>query len=174
MNRYCGICHQETTNNDWCDRCLKSSVQSRREIRIRVFQKTKDRVRSEVAFRAWHQERKWMYDVRSINLQTATVRIVYDGVVENIPVKDVIMLPVTGLLDKHGNRIFDGDMVKCTFAAWEESEIDLVHVKDGCTYYGDRLAHEVFKNNEFVEVIGHAFEYNNINHRAVQGCRSQR
>lgn len=109
---------------------------------------------NDIAFRAWHIEREWMYDVTSISFKTATVGIEYDGMAERVPSNEVVLLPFTGLIDTEGRRIYVGDIVKCVYEPWEKPTLNHVHVSKGRILYGDYLAYDVFKNHEFVHVVG--------------------
>lgn len=109
---------------------------------------------NDIAFRAWHIKREWMYDVTSISFKTATVGIEYDGTAERVPVNEVVLLPFTGLNDSNGRRIYDGDVVKCVYEPWERPTINYVRVSNGCIMYGDYLAYNIFRDHEFVHVVG--------------------
>lgn len=114
---------------------------------------------NDMSFRAWHNEREWMYEVTSINLKTGTLTIEYDEMSERVPMTDVTLLPFTGLVDKVGRRIYVDDIVECVFEPWETAYTSRVHISNGSIMFGPFLAKRVFDNNQFVDVIGNAFEH---------------
>lgn len=125
---------------------------------------------NDISFRAWHNEREWMYEVTSISFKTATVGIEYDGITERVPANEVVLLPFTGLMDTNGRRIYKGDIV----IAWSQGvcgkfEVSLSREgspgwilgcgrRDGVSWnlHGQKQSDGSYKDD--VEVVGNIYE----------------
>lgn len=118
-------------------------------------------------FRAWTEEGKAMYyDVYPF--KDDTLLLSYDEIsFDEVPASDFILMQSTGLKDKNGQEIFDGDVVRFTltdgfsYVTLEDGvvtyELGAFYVVDGVLKY---LISDV--NTNGIEVIGNAFEIDAI------------
>ena len=121
----------------------------------------------EQKFRAWTEEGKVMYyDVYPF--KDDTLLLSYDEIAfDEVPASDFILMQSTGLKDKNGKEIFDGDVVRFTltdgfsYVTLEDGvvtyELGAFYVVDGVLKY---LLSDV--NTNGIEVIGNAFEIDAI------------
>ena len=116
-------------------------------------------------FRAWDKILKKMNDVTAIDFSTKPFRVFYSAYGEdNYFNQDAILMQSTGLKDKNGVEIFEGDIVKpVSFASW----IGVVkYSPENAAYILDDYNNEFIRGenvylsqfNEGLEVKGNIYE----------------
>lgn len=116
-------------------------------------------------FRAWTEEGKVMYyDVYPF--KNDTLLLSYDEIAfDEVPASDFILMQYTGLRDKNGREIYDGDVVRyeCCFESYVEEVIyDDKHCnfgtidKDEKTFSFDALISDF--DVDCFEVVGNKYE----------------
>lgn len=98
-------------------------------------------------FRAYHKELKVMYEVLAIDFFNKAVTVKFDKEHYRIySFDDIILMQFTGLFDKNGVEIFEGDVVQSTWVDLQGklySKIGVVTYRDG--YYSIKYPDDVEK-----------------------------
>ena len=115
-------------------------------------------------FRFWHKPTNKMLDCYGFN-EHCTFANTLDGIgTEYNPcaTKDCELMQSTGLKDKNGNLIYEGDIVKANYITPSGKEIEKIcTVKfDRCAYWIDDKYSAFYLDNEncVYEVIGNIYE----------------
>lgn len=121
-------------------------------------------------FRAWDKETKTMIEVSSINFEEHLILGGYweFGQTEPIKFDEVILMQSTGLKDKNGQEIFEGDIVNYrgrkaiikwhgSYASFIYRFVDEMHKRNAewkplyLSYYHFEIIGNVYENKELVE-----------------------
>ena len=115
----------------------------------------------EIKFRCWHDNR--MQRVNYIDFAHEKIDLFAS---DTIKFEEGVLMQYTGLKDKHGNEIYEGDILitsafekKYGIVKWNEKDASFKIVNVPST--------SIIKSNKFYEVIGNIYE----NHELLRGTR---
>ena len=114
-------------------------------------------------FRAWTEEGKAMY-YGVYPFRDDTLLLSYDEIAfDEVPASDFIVTQSTGLLDKNGKEIFEGDIVRFTLTDgfnYVTNEDGVVTYRLGAFYVVNDLTEYLISdiNTNKVEVVGNIYE----------------
>ena len=124
----------------------------------------------ETKFRAYHKERKEMFEIASIDFEEKKAAL-SNGTIKllNVDFKQFELLQYTGLKDKNGKEIYEGDIIKYKFpydrrlkhispVKFLETEASF-GIKDR---YGNKIPLYTISANNYFEVIGNIYENKNL------------
>ena len=92
-------------------------------------------------FRAWDKENKIMIDVDILNWNNGEVDFIGDGITFILKANDIELMQSTGLTDKNGKEIFEGDIIAINLEGIETP-----------------ITAKVFQNRKIGILMFHAFE----------------
>lgn len=114
-------------------------------------------------FRAWTEEGKAMY-YDAYPFKDDTLLLSYDEIAfDEVPASDFILMQSTGLKDKNGKEIYEGDIVRFSLTDgfnYVANEDGVVTYKLGAFYVVNGLTEYLIGdiNTNKVEVIGNIYE----------------
>ena len=115
-------------------------------------------------FRAWTEEGKVMYyDVYPF--KDDTLLLSYDEIAfDEVPASDFILMQSTGLKDKNGSEIFEGDIIKFSIDNgfdYGNDEIGIVRYQLG-TFRADVFQLSYLLDGGEVKIIGNVYEIEDL------------
>ena len=129
----------------------------------------------EIKFRAWLKEEKKMVNVKTMDFTDKTIRCLKKNefinayLLRRVSFDDVELMQYTGLKDKNGKEIYEGDIIKYKFPY----DIRLKHISpvkfletEASFGIKDRYENEIplytISANNYFEVIGNIYENKNL------------
>ena len=116
-------------------------------------------MKREIKFRAWDKETKKMFENETLCSEFSNWYVwIMDGQVG----RDIELMQFTGLKDKNGKEIYEGDIVKFYYLGWHTSEV--VYMSDGFYVKTNGHIEDVRENLGLafpfkdIEIIGNIYE----------------
>lgn len=116
-------------------------------------------------FRVWMKSLKWMCDVTNISFDSKFVDICQQGDTErytemSVEFDEITLMQSTGLHDKNGKEIFEGDIVKMAKDVYSEPTYYEVVRHRGGAYRLESKQHgcELWLRHTDCEVVGNVYE----------------
>lgn len=130
----------------------------------------------EIKFRAWDTEKKEMADVTDMSFSDDEIHLMDKECRMWVTVKDYIAIPMqcTGLTDKNGKEIYEGDIILAGHYKWKSKVvwdekcarfIGLTNDKDVNIVYVDMVDKD---DKSAVEVIGNIYENPELLHSQTE------
>ena len=115
-------------------------------------------------FRVWMKSLKWMCDVTNISLDSKFVDICQQGDTErytemSVEFDEITLMQSTGLFDRNGKEIFEGDIVKMSKDVYSEPTYYEVVRHYGGAYRLESKQHgcELWLRHTDCEVVGNIY-----------------
>ena len=123
----------------------------------------------EIKFRAWDKENKKMMKVSSLSLENKEIAVRENGTYHCFRMQNLELMQYTGIEDKNGKEIYEGDIIKYKFpydtrlkhispVKFLETEASF-GIKDR---YGNEIPLYTISANNYFEVIGNIYENKNL------------
>ena len=116
-------------------------------------------------YRAWMKSLKWMCDVTNISFDSKFVDICQQGDTErytemSVEFDEITLMQSTGLFDRNGKEIFEGDIVKMSKDVYSEPTYYEVVRHYGGAYRLESKQHgcELWLRHTDCEVVGNVYE----------------
>ncbi len=116
-------------------------------------------------FRVWMKSLKWMCDVTNISFDSKFVDICQQGDTErytemSVEFDEITLMQSTGLFDRNGKEIFEGDIVKMSKDVYSEPTYYEVVRHRGGAYRLESKQHgcELWLRHTDCEVVGNVYE----------------
>lgn len=118
-----------------------------------------------IKFRAWIKSLKWMCDVTNISFDSKFVDICQQGDTErctemSVEFDEITLMQSTGLKDKNGKEVFEGDIVKMAKDVYSEPTYYEVVRHRGGAYRLESKQHgcELWLRHADCEIVGNVYE----------------
>ncbi|MDM5231464.1 YopX family protein [Lysinibacillus pakistanensis] len=138
----------------------------------------------EIKFRAWDEIGKWMGNVTSFDFDEGAVFIKtkHSDDENKFDINNVPVMQYTGLKDKDGREIFEGDLYKYTIShdmynpESGHTTFEVVHVKavtfeDGAFYHGTHLLSEIIEFDDSFTYVGNIYENHELLEESQNGTK---
>lgn len=125
----------------------------------------------EITFRAWNKQKQKMYQADGIHWQAGIVDVFDEEDDEeysfDLDNGNIELMQYTGLKDKNGVEIYEGDIIKRTTRSWAKQSVHEIVFRDyrfayTNKYYGCIALNQAVLANQVIEVIGNIYENSDI------------